>query len=187
MDELLEVAARERPVRVALRHRLALLGEPQPPSDRLRGLGESRAALLAEAETMRRRGGAAQLAFDFARPDVRAEEPGQRWAWEQELLGIPISTLSDPLALARESLGDCTSLAEMAAAPGRYGVTAGVRLPGWTGGPGFFLSDGERFVICRAGKESRAPAPWKPVRVRGRWAVDHFGAGWLQASQVEVV
>jgi DNA-directed DNA polymerase III PolC len=153
----------------------------------LDGLGDSRAAVLAEAETMRRRGGAAQLAFAFARPEVEAEGLAQRWAWEQELLANPVSSLGDPLATVRDSLGEHVSLRELAATPGRLAVTAGVRLPGWTGGPGFFLFDGERFAICRAGKGTRATAPWKPLRVRGRWLIDQFGGAWLEAAQVEAL
>ncbi len=70
----------------------------------LDGLGEagSRSELLAEAELLRRRGGIEQLAFDFARPQPPAETMARRWEWEQELLGLPVSALGDPLALVRD-------------------------------------------------------------------------------------
>ena len=38
------------------------------------------------------------------------ETLSQRWAWEQELLGLPVSSLSDPLALARDALPPYTPL-----------------------------------------------------------------------------
>ena len=55
----------------------------------LDGLGSSRAALLVEAEAIRRSGNAWQLTFDFAAPDVPPETPAQRLAWEHHLLGQP--------------------------------------------------------------------------------------------------
>ena len=69
----------------------------------LDGLAESRAVLLAEVEEIRHVS-AAQMTFDFARPEVPAETPRQRWDWEAELLGLPVSAFADPLALVRERL-----------------------------------------------------------------------------------
>jgi hypothetical protein len=145
----------------------------------------SRNELLAEAELLRRRGGIDQLAFDFARPQPPAESLAQRWEWEQELLGLPVSALADPLALVRSTLPPHATLAEAMAARNKPLLIAGVRLPGWTGGPGFFLGDGERFVFVHTPKGARSPAPWKPLLVNGRWTADDYGVAWLQAMQVK--
>ena len=152
----------------------------------LDGLGE-RASLLGEAELLRRHGGVSQLAFDFAQPTAAPEPLSQRWAWEHELLGLPVSALGDPLALVKDRLPAHEPLAEVVATPGRSVVTAGVRLPGWTGGPSFLLFDGERFVPVRTARGSKSPAAWRPLLVRGRWIVDEWGCGWLQAAQVDPV
>ncbi len=154
--------------------------------DGLGGAG-SRSELLAEADLLRRRGGLNQLAFDFARPQPPPEPVDRRWEWEQELLGLPVSALADPLAPARAALPAHASLAEIMATRSKALLTAGVRLPGWTGGPGFFLGDGERFVFLHAAKGTRSPAPWKPLLVQGRWTVDEYGVGWLQAGQITQV
>lgn len=149
----------------------------------LDGLGANRAALLAEAALLGRRGGAAQLAFDFAQPEVTSETPAERLAWEQELLGWPVSV--NPLALAADRLpAERVPLGRLAERPGAAGLAAGCRLPGWTGGPGFFLGDGATFVIVRTGRGEKAPPPWRPLLVRGRWAADAWGGGWLQAEQI---
>jgi len=152
----------------------------------LDGVG-GRSSLLAEAEELRRRGGVSQLAFDFAQPTAAPELLSQRWAWEQELLGLPVSALGDPLALVRDRLPAHEPLAEVVAAPGKSVVTAGVRLPGWTGGPSFLLFDGERFVAVRTARGSKSPPAWRPLLVRGRWIVDEWACGWLQAAQVDPV
>jgi DNA polymerase III subunit alpha len=152
----------------------------------LDGLGDTagRSELLAEAELLRRRGGIHQLSFDFARPQPPPEPLARRWEWEQELLGLPVSALADPLALVRGDLPPHAPLAEVVASRSKLLLTAGVRLPGWTGGPGFFLGDGERFVFVHVPKGLRSPAPWKPVLVSGRWTADEYGVAWLQAAQV---
>lgn len=148
----------------------------------LDGLGESRAALLAEAELLRRKGGAAQLAFGFANPHVTAESPAQRLVWEQELLGWPVSV--HPLTLVASRLPDHLPLRRLPEAARQLVTVAGIRLPGWTGGQGFFLGDGNTFVIVKAGRESKAPSPWRPLLIRGRWTGDAWGGWWLQAEQI---
>ena len=151
----------------------------------LDGLG-GRSNLLAEADELRRRGGVSQLAFDFAQPIAAPEPLSQRWAWEHELLGLPVSALDDPLALVKDELPAHEPLAAVVAVPGRSVATAGIRLPGWTGGPSFLLFDGERFVAVRTARGSKSPPAWRPVLVRGRWVVDEWGCGWLQAAQVDL-
>ncbi len=170
------------------------------------GLGESRFSLLKEAEAMRRftgrgraRSGALQMTLPFE-DDVAAatasDAPvsegaplaaaslGQYWAWETQLLGLPVSALATPLALVAGRLPDHLPLRKAHEQPGRSLVVAGVRLPGWTGGQGFFLSDGSTFVIAKGGKALRAPQPWRPLLIRGRWAGDGWGSFWLQIDQM---
>jgi hypothetical protein len=145
----------------------------------LDGLAACRAALLAEAKGIRRAGDAHQMAFAFAEPEVPAETLAQRWGWEQEVLGLPVSALADPLALVADRLPEHTPLSKLPERPGRPVTVAGVRLPGWTGGEGFFLSDGPTFVIA---KGTKAPPPWQPLLLRGRWLGDQWGTFWLQVE-----
>jgi hypothetical protein len=67
-------------------------------------------------------------------------------AWEEHILGQPIS--SDPFDLSPNAAGGCTPLAALAGLPRQSVRVIGVRLPGWTGGKGFFLSDRAHFVIA---------------------------------------
>ena len=152
----------------------------------LDGLAESRAALLAEAGQISR-GSAEQMTFDFAAARRSPETLRQRWDWEAELLGLPVSAFADPLALVRERLPAHTPLAALADSRGRPTAAAGVRLPGWTGGPGFFMGDGETFVIVRADKTAKHPPPWQPLLVQGRWVGDGWGSFWLHADQISPV
>ena len=152
------------------------------------GTGWVRAGLhwLAEAGEVRR-GSAEQMTFDFAAPKVPAETLRQRWNWEAELLGLPVSAFSDPLALVREHLPAYAPLAELPASRGRPTLVAGVRLPGWTGGPGFFLGDGATFIIVKADKAAKHPAPWQPLLVQGRWIGDGWGSFWLHADRISLM
>jgi len=185
----------------------------------LDGLGGSRAAMLSEAEPLRRaarKSGARQPALQLALPfdatedelarsetgqsgrtpelvrggDVPtfaalpAAEQAQRLAWEQRILGLPVSALAHPLAAARDPAPDHLPLRRLGEAPGRPVTVAGVRLPGWTGGPGFFLADGDTFVIAKGEKSLRAPAAWRPLLIRGRWLNDNWGNAWLQIDQI---
>ena len=149
-------------------------------------LAECRAALLAEAGQINR-SSAEQMTFDFAAAEVAPETLRQRWDWEAELLGLPVSAFADPLALVRERLPVHTPLAALADSRGRPTAAVGVRLPGWTGGPGFFMGDGETFVIVRGDKTAKHPPPWQPLLVQGRWIGDGWGSFWLQADQINPV
>ena len=63
----------------------------------------------------------------------------------------------------------------------------GARLPGWTGGPGFFLANNDTFIAVNDEALDRArfkPEPWQPVEVRGRWRQDPWGTRWLQADKI---
>ncbi len=150
----------------------------------LDGLGESRMALLAEARQVQQAGSALQMTFPFARPEVQAESPAQRLAWERRLLGQPVSV--HPLAVVVDRLPTHLPLRQLPEQPGRSVTVAGVRLPGWTGGHGFFLGDGETFVLARGEPGRSAPSPWQPLLVRGRWLGDEWDTFWLQIEEMEV-
>jgi DNA-directed DNA polymerase III PolC len=151
----------------------------------LDGLGDSRAALLAEAELVDRAGSARQMTFGFASADVSLESAADRFEWERRLLGQPVSVF--PLELV-SNLPKVTPLAQLATsnrhASRQLLTVAGTRLPGWTGGPGFFLGDGRHFVIVRGDERLEKPEPWLPLLLRGRWRVDKWGSAWLQVEEM---
>ena len=151
----------------------------------LDGLGESRAALLAETGEIRQAGSALQMTLGFAAPEVRAEPAAQRLAWEQHLLGQPVSV--HPLEVVADRLPPHLPLRRLPEEPGQRVTVAGVRLPSWTGGQGFFLSDGDAFVTARRDAPGGAPAPWQPLVVRGRWMADEWGTAWLQVEEIEEI
>ena len=103
----------------------------------------------------------------------------------KEILGYPVSILRDREELAADPLPEHVPLRQLPETHGRTVAVAGVRLPGWTGGKGFYLWDGETWVIVREEGSSKAPAPWKGVRLRGRWTVDEWRFSWFQADSRE--
>ena len=141
----------------------------------LDGLGASRAALLHAAGEVRRSGRAGQMGFGFLLADVAAESAAERLAWETELLGQPLSV--HPVELTPHPPG-CAALADLPSLPGQPVTVIGARLPGWTGGKGFFLDDGSSYVVAH-GEGMAVPKPWQVVTVRGRWQVDAWGGGIL--------
>ncbi|HSG17746.1 MAG TPA: DNA polymerase III subunit alpha, partial [Anaerolineae bacterium] len=151
-------------------------------------LGENRAALLAEAELVNRAGSARQMTFDFTRAEVEPESAADRLEWERRLLGQPISV--HPLDLVSNP-PEVTPLAQLASTDQRRSrellTVAGARLPGWTGGPGFFLGDGRSFIIVRGDDGLQKPEPWLPLWLRGRWLVDEWGSGWLQIEETALL
>jgi hypothetical protein len=144
----------------------------------LDGVGESRAALLAEAERMALAGGAGQLAFDFFQPPIVPDTAVERLAWERHILGMPVSV--NPLDALADRLENCCPLPDLPQTGGRLVSVVGFRLPGWTGGPGLFLSDGRHYLIARLPQGAKAPKSWAIVRGRGRWRGDEWGGGWLE-------
>lgn len=143
----------------------------------LDGLGESRAALLAELAVLLQAGDARQLAFDFLRSAAAAEGAAQRWAWERQVLGQPLSPR--PSALLARLPAPAAPLAALMRDPGRRGQVVGVRLPGWPGNQGFFLADDDDYVVAIPAHDGPLPRPWEPLLVQGRWRVDAWGGGWL--------
>jgi DNA polymerase-3 subunit alpha len=149
----------------------------------LDGLGESRASMLAEAQEVERAGSSLQMSFAFARRVVAPETATQRLTWELHLLGQPVSV--HPLEVIGDRLPEHVPLGQLAGSAGQRLATAGVRLPGWTGRPGFYLADGMTFVVARTEQGQPVPAPWEPLLVRGQWVVDEWGDEWLQVSKIE--
>jgi DNA polymerase III subunit alpha len=150
----------------------------------LDGLGESRAAMLAEAKEIERAGSALQMSFGFVRREIAPDSAAQRLAWERRLLGQPVSVHPLQVVAARLT-ADRVPLRQVAAASGRLTV-AGVRLPGWTGGEGFFLGDGNDFVVVRPDAGSETPPVWVPVVVRGRRGGDGWGGMWVEGRVVMI-
>ncbi len=157
----------------------------------LDGLGNSRAGLLAELARYER-GGLAQMGFAFLADETPAETAAERLAWEEQLLGQPVSV--HPLsARAQPYTGVTVStlLAQVAAGDvkgkGQVFKTAGVRLPGWTGGAGFFLDDGVSYLVAAGPRGQRPPPAWQAVEVMGRWQVDEWGSGVLQFDLLRVI
>jgi DNA-directed DNA polymerase III PolC len=157
----------------------------------LDGMGESRAALLAEAQEVERAGSALQMALfgeeALGRGAVEAESLAQRLAWERRLLGYPVSALAQPLKPVAGRLPAHTPLRDLPETGRRTVTVAGVRLPGWTGGEGFHLWDGETWVVARAGKVAKAPESWKPLLLRGHWVSDEWGVSWLRVAEMRAV
>ena len=71
-------------------------------------------------------------------PEVGPESLGQRLAWGSHLLGYPVSALKEPLKLVADRLPEVI---------GRTATMAGVRLPAWGRGEGFYLWDSETWYV----------------------------------------
>ena len=156
----------------------------------LDGLAESRVTLLDEAESVVRAGSAYQRVFSFAQASATSPEtPAQRMMWEQHILGLPVSV--HPIDTVERTPQDAIPLSRLPEFPKRVVLVIGARLPGWTGGKGFFFSDGESFVnvimdkVALSNREK--PPAWEPLSLSGRWRVDEWGGGWFQAQEMEEI
>jgi DNA polymerase III subunit alpha len=147
----------------------------------LDGLGASRAALIHESAEIKQAGSGAQLSFGFFQSEISSESPAERIAWESRILGQPLSV--HPLDIAGRPAAS-VPLCDLSRTPNRLLTTCGVRLPGWTGGKGFFLDDGASYVVAVPAKGIPNPPLWQPVTLRGRWREDPWGNGWLQIEGV---
>jgi DNA polymerase III alpha subunit len=147
------------------------------------GEAASRAALLQEAAEIQRAGSALQMTFAFARPAVPAETPAQRLGWERRVLGQPLSV--HPLEVVAGRLPEHLPLSQLPETAGRPVAVAGVRLPGWPGGAGFFLGDGETFVVARSEGGAGSPPVWEPLWLRGRWRCDEWETCWFQIEELQ--
>ena len=153
----------------------------------LDGLGDSRAAMLTDVKGVARAGNAGQLAFGFAvESAVKTESLAERLAWEKQILGLPIS--ASPIELHAEQTQDDVPLAFLHRLKNVKTTIAGVRLPGWTGGKGFYFTDGLEYVVVRLDKgveRNGRIANWTPIRLVGYWRIDEWGGGWFQAMSLE--
>jgi len=150
----------------------------------LDGLGASRAALLADAASAGH-GKRAQMSFTFVDEPVAPESLAQRIAWETHVLGFPVSV--HPLALVERPVGVITVAAAAAHKPGVPITVLGTRLPGWTGGAGFFLGDEQSYVVAVTPRHAPAPTAWQVVQASGRWVVDEWGGGALHCDRWSVL
>ena len=148
----------------------------------LDGLGDSRAGLLAELTGLGSAGSVLQLALPFDHPAISPETAAQRLAWERFVLGLPVSIT--PLETITNPPANTTPLAHLPELAGKAVTVLGYRLPGWTGGAGFYLGDGHTFILTRVGESFRSPSVWQPVVIQGRWLTDAFGTAWLQADRL---
>jgi len=149
----------------------------------LDGLGANRADMLALAREVDQAGSARQMAFSFAAAEATpAESTAERVAWERHILGQPVSV--HPLALAPEALR-AIKLAALPHSETQLVEVCAVRLPGWTGGEGFFIGDENSYVVARA--EGAAPRTWEALKLQGRWRTDAWGSEWFQVQQVQML
>ncbi len=151
----------------------------------LDGLGPHRAGLLAEADAIARSGSALQLAFDFAQPPASPDSIPERLEWERRLLGQPVSV--HPLDALPSHPPGLTPMVDLVTVPGRRVRVAAARLPGWTGGKGYFIGDRRTFVVAIPDPGLPVPRAWQPVLLEGRWLVDEWGMGWLQVAEANLL
>lgn len=152
----------------------------------LDGLAESRAAMLVELEQIMVAGSARQMSFGFAQVTaVPPEDLAQRLTWEEKLLGWPVS--ANPVELVKTQTADDVPLSFLPRLKNQKTTIVGVRLPGWTGGRGFYLGDGTDFVVVKpASKSSKKLPRWQPLRLHGLWREDEWGNGWFEMVGNEV-
>jgi hypothetical protein len=109
--------------------------------------------------------------------------------WERHILGLPVSV--HPVDTVEHTPEDAVHLSNLPESPNRVVLVIGTRLPGWTGGKGFFFSDGVSFVNVVMDEAALAnrekPPTWEPFSLSGRWRVDEWGGGWFQAEKMEKV
>jgi DNA-directed DNA polymerase III PolC len=156
----------------------------------LDGLVHSRAQGLADLETILTNPSVMQRSFDFmSGRKMPVERASQRFRWERELIGMPLSV--NPLDIADCDLRTGISLQRPPQVEDAEIETCGYRLPGWTRGSGYFLTDGENYVRVRVDDSipdvHARPPVWRPVRVQGRWLMDEWGGGWLQIGRMNKI
>jgi DNA polymerase-3 subunit alpha len=144
-------------------------------------LGESRAALMAEAGEIKRGGTEKQMAFSFARKQVEVETAHEAMDWEMRVLGYPISV--HPLDMLKD-IPEHVPLKQLGHLEGEQVTTIGVRLPGWTGGDGFFFGDRDTYIIAQLDRGKPQPPAWEPRLLRGRWTGDGMGTFWFKVQEL---
>jgi DNA-directed DNA polymerase III PolC len=157
----------------------------------LDGMGRSRHHLLMELASIQRAGSPLQASFGFFAPsETPPDRPSQTFAWELNLLGMPISV--HPLQILRTEVGDVTPLASLDDHQPGPVRAAGARLPGWGGGSrGFLLSDGTAMVQVhldrRRMRRGQRVTAWTPLIIEGIWKQDSWGGGWLEVERYEIL
>ena len=146
----------------------------------LDGLGQNRASMIAEAERIKRGGTEKQMAFSFDEAPVKPETAQQIMAWEMQVLGYPLSV--HPLDLVQD-VPKVVPLRNLEDFEGQQISTMGVRLPGWTGGKGFFFGNQQSYIIVQLEKGRAQPPPWQPQLLHGSWRSDGMGTSWLQVHK----
>ncbi len=129
------------------------------------------------------------MSFDFLNISVvQTETAADRLSWEMELLGRPLSV--HPLDLARRRRTD-VAIRRLPESRGKKATVCAVRVPGWPGGAGFFMGDGDDFAIARPDKTPAAGRVrwplWWPMRLTGRWKTDEWGGGWFEIEAYEML
>ncbi len=154
----------------------------------LDGLASSRSKAIAEAEDVFRAGTPHQIPFEFGDQGTpQQESAAKRMDWERYILGFPVSV--NPLELIPEDLKESRTLRGLQSAEESSISLVGFKLPGRTGGSGFFFGDGDEFIRAQFDEEAKHPRTaiqsWAPVRLYGRWRADDWGGGWFQIARVE--
>ena len=112
--------------------------------------------------------------------DVAYDTAAERAEWERHLLGYPVSVQPSDLAAPP---AEAVPLRDLPQTRGRLVTIAGWRLPGWTGGRGFYFGDGDSFVVVREAAEGeKVRKSWQPVVINGRWRSDEWGNGVFQVG-----
>ena len=153
----------------------------------LEGLGPNRPTMLALAHEIRQAGNAYQRSFEFLDHQRPRAELSQHLAWEKRVLGYPIAALRAYLPALVEQHPDATRLHPRKWQPGQSAHTFAVRLPGRTGGGGFYLWDGATWVIAKVRASQKNPSPWRILEVQGRWHRDRWGMDWMQVHHLRTV
>lgn len=150
----------------------------------LDGLGKDRTSLVAEAQQIKAAESARQMTFSFAAAVVSPETRLQTMNWEMTILGQPVSV--HPLDLVKRQ-SDHIALADLPKHLGARISTVGVRLPGWTGGEGFFLGDQTTYINAQWKGGGALPKPWTPIQAQGSWMGDDMGSYWFQIASISVL
>ena len=112
----------------------------------------------------------------------------EQLAWETAVLGWPVS--ANPVAMVPPQTTEAVPLRHLPRLRNQKTSVAGVRLPGWTGGRGFYFGDGDSYEIARLAKtaETRQKMKsWLPYRLTGFWREDAWGGGWFETIAVEIL
>ena len=153
----------------------------------LDALGCNRNTLLSEAKEISLAQDARQLPL-FAHDPLQKNETiadtiQEKAAWELRILGYPLTTFRKPLLSAAINMPEYVPLAQLQDYVQRSKVTAGIRLPGWTGGKGYYLWDGVTWLIARGPDQYPSPPLWKPLIIRGRLMSNEWDSSWLQIDK----